>query len=99
MLLSVYFRAFREELKNAKNLIIWGQSLKNDPHIEEDIKRKFCIRNYFIKRNIIIVDTNEQHKIRDLCKGKDINIKFINPNDFNDLQNLFDKIYEKYDIT
>ncbi|WP_126993248.1 hypothetical protein [Thermosipho globiformans] len=94
LLLSVYFRTFREELKNAKNLIIWGQSLKNDLYIE-DIIRKFFIEEYYNKqksKQIIIVDIEKKHKIEDVCKNKNIVLKYVNPKDFNNLKDLFENI-------
>lgn len=43
-LLREYFRLFENDLKTAKNLIIWGSSLTNDSHIEN------AIEDYFLKK-------------------------------------------------
>ncbi|MBB6062820.1 NAD-dependent SIR2 family protein deacetylase [Thermosipho japonicus] len=94
LILSKYFELFKEELRKAKNLIIWGQSLKNDLYIE-DIIRKFFIEKYYNKqknKQIIIVDIEKKHKIEDACKNKNIVLKYVNPKDFNNLKDLFENI-------
>jgi NAD-dependent SIR2 family protein deacetylase len=87
--LNVYFHAFKEELKKSKNLIIWGQSLKNDPHIENVIKKLF-IDSKVKEKRLIIVDNEKKHKIQENCK--DLTPIFINPENFQNLKDLMHEI-------
>ncbi|QTA38509.1 SIR2 family protein [Thermosipho ferrireducens] len=91
--LSVYFKSFERELTKAKNLIIWGQSLKNDPHIEKIIKELFIKNNEIRERNLIIIDKENIHKIQKHWENK--TPIFINPQSFENLEDLIKEIERK----
>ena len=73
MCLTNYLRTFKRDLHNSDTLIVWGQSLTNDPHIEELITETFSGNN---GKKIVIIDTNSNHTLTDIG---DINIELINP--------------------
>ncbi|RUM58189.1 MAG: hypothetical protein DSY60_02530, partial [Persephonella sp.] len=77
-LLKTYLYAFEKDLKKSNVLIIWGQSLENDPHIKEIIERKFINNNEIIDKKLIIIDINENHYFLSNTDRR-ISIEFINP--------------------
>ncbi len=86
--LSMYLSAFEKDLKKSDTLIIWGQSLKNDPHLKDRIKKYYTTNNeYNEKKRIIIIDTNENHTLKEELNDNEVDIKVIQPNnrDFIDI--------------
>lgn len=96
-ILVSYFESFKNEIRNAKNIIIWGQSLENDPHIEKAIKKFFIDMNYNKNesKNIILVDVNSEHKVKELLEGNKLYFYHINPNNFSNLKELFEELINK----
>lgn len=66
--LKTYFNLFERDLENENivNLVIWGQSLKDDPHIFKTIGEKFIYNDKKLnkRKKIILIDTDtEGHAI------------------------------------
>lgn len=71
--LEKYLHTFEKDLHGSDTLIVWGQSLINDPHIKGFITKIFSGNN---GKEVIVVDTNSNHALKNI---DGININFINP--------------------
>ncbi|ADC69546.1 hypothetical protein MFS40622_0864 [Methanocaldococcus sp. FS406-22] len=99
--LSKYFEYFKDSLKHCSKFVIWGNSLRTDPHIVEAI----C-QNFDKGKPLYIIDINPDPVIKQLqnkCKehgyGEFKNIKTLKDLGFNEppktkeeLLGLFEKI-------
>lgn len=92
--LRTYFVLFQQDLKRNKNLIIWGQSLKNDPHILNAIKEFFIKENPNGNKKIIIIDVDENHILRS-NDNSNVEVEFINPSQFQNMDKLLQEITNK----
>ncbi len=81
-ILNTYLKVFEENIKKTNTLVVWGQSLENDPHIKKIIDENF-INNRDEERKIIIIDVNENHVLKKESKIPNLEIEFINPKERN----------------
>ncbi len=95
--LSDYFKKFKDIMKKDNNtLIIWGQSLRTDPHIVKVIGD-----NFNKLHSIVIVDTDPDSVENKIFEGASISdsskIKKINPDtaEFKSFEEMVRGIYEK----
>jgi len=93
-ILSVYFQIFLDSLEKSEYLIIWGQSLRNDPHILNELQR--FLRRF---RKIIVIDVNHESVINTLFSEIDYRVKEdiivkINPESFDSLRDIFIQIQQ-----
>lgn len=90
--LKHYFEIFKESLQNCSKLVIFGNSLKSDPHIVEAI-----LTNFDEKKELIIVDYDESccNSVKDrLNQNIRYNIKFKETENIKTTDKLLDLFEE-----
>lgn len=94
-ILKKYFSSFENDLKKSNKLVIWGQSLKSDPHIKKRIEQYFTKDNKDSKK-LIIIDTNDNHI---LCNEPgNHKVEHINPTGKNFIQLLKENILNEQNL-